>query len=50
MHGTQLFYNGLKLSSPEVMEENKMFNRLSLEFCRLEERFLVLKKGIKEES
>ena len=47
---SQLFDNGLKLSSPEMMEENKTFNRLSLEFCRLEERFLALKKEIKEES
>ncbi len=47
---SQLLDNGLKLSSPELIEENKMFNRLSLEFCRLEERFLALKKGIGAES
>lgn len=47
---SRFFDNGLKLCSPEIMEENKTFNRLSLEFCRLEERFLALEKEIKEES
>lgn len=47
---SQFFDKGLKLCSTEIIDENKAFNRLSLEFCRLEERFLALKKEIEEEK
>lgn len=41
-----LLAGGSALSSPEVVAENNAFNRLSLEFSRLEERFLQLKGEI----
>ena len=46
----ELLEGGLDLASPEVRAENETFDRLSVEFTRLEERFLHLEKEIEQEK
>ena len=46
----ELLEGGLDLASPEVRAENENFDRLSVEFTRLEERFLHLEKEIELEK